>query len=186
MKKIVLALLMMSLSMTTVAAAETATATNAENPNTSPWIPVAADEQVLTMRDVPLDLMHREPEKYLGTVFEDRFKFYHIYRDKEDVDPAKSRQTIIGETHFTARPVQQSVHVIRIRITPAQDEWMLEQGHPASGRGQGHGCASRALPPAGRLPSTCWRSRRPSGRGACAARANSGGPSCQPIREPPC
>jgi hypothetical protein len=119
---------MMSLSMTTVAAAETATATNAENPNTSPWIPVAADEQVLTMRDVPLDLMHREPEKYLGTVFEDRFKFYHIYRDKEDVDPAKSRQTIIGETHFTARPVQQSVHVIRIRITPAQDEWMLNKG----------------------------------------------------------
>lgn len=128
MKKIVLALLMMSLSMTTVAAAETAAATNAENLDTSPWIPVAADESILTMRDVPLDLMHREPEKYLGTVFEDRFKFYHIYRDKEEMDPARSRQTIIGETHFTARPVQQSVHVIRIRITPEQDEWIQNKG----------------------------------------------------------
>ena len=128
MKKIVLALLMTSLSMTTVAVAETAAATNAENPNTSPWIPVAADEQVLTMRDIPLDLMYRDPEKYQGTIFEDRFKFYHIYRDKEDMDPARSRQTIIGETHFTARPVQQSVHVIRIQITPEQDEWIQKRG----------------------------------------------------------
>jgi len=44
------------------------------------------------------------------------------------MDPAKSRQTIIGETHFTARPVQQSVHVIRIRITPEQDAWILDKG----------------------------------------------------------
>jgi hypothetical protein len=127
MKKIGLALLL-SLSMTAVAASESATEENDKTPDNSPWIPVAADEQILTMRDVPLELMYREPEKYQGIVFEDRFKFYHIYRDKEDMDPAKSRQTIIGETHFTARPVQQSVHVIRIRITPEQDEWIQNKG----------------------------------------------------------
>jgi hypothetical protein len=128
MKKICLALLMMSLSMTAMAADESATGKKDAGPDSSPWIPVAADERILTMRDVPLELMYREPEKYQGMVFEDRFKFFHIYRDKEDMDPAKSRQTIIGETHFTARPVQQSVHVIRIRITPAQEEWIQNKG----------------------------------------------------------
>jgi len=128
MKKLCLALLVMSLSMTAVAAGGSATGKKDASPDNSPWIPIASDTQILTMRDVPLDLMHREPEKYQGMVFEDRFKFYHIYRDKEDMDPAKSRQTIIGETHFTARPVQQSVHVIRIRITPAQEEWIQNKG----------------------------------------------------------
>jgi hypothetical protein len=128
MKKLCLALLMMSLYLTAMAADESVTGKQVAGPDNSPWIPVAADEQVLTMRDVPLELMYRYPEKYQGTVFEDRFKFYHIYRDKEDMDPARSRQTIIGETHFTARPVQQSVHVIRIRITPEQDEWIQNSG----------------------------------------------------------
>ena len=128
MKKPGLALLVMSLSMAALAAGGSAPENKGESPNTSPWIPVAADEQVLTMQDVPLELMYRDPEKYQGVVFEDRFKFYHIYRDKEDMDPARSRQTIIGETHFTARPVQQSVHVIRIQITPEQDEWIQKRG----------------------------------------------------------
>ena len=130
MKKLCLALLVLPLSMIAVTACGSAseTETKDEVPNNSPWIPIAPDTQILTMRDVPLDLMHREPEKYQGMVFEDRFKFFHIYRNEEDKDPAKSPQTIIGETHFTARPVQQSVHVIRIRITPAQDEWILNKG----------------------------------------------------------
>jgi len=128
MKKLGFALLVMSLSMAAGAADKSAAEQQDQNANNSPWIPVAEGERILTMRDVPLDLMHREPEKYLGVVFEDRFKFYHIYRDSEDVDPAKSRQTIVGETHFTARPVQQSVHVIRIRITPEQDEWIQNKG----------------------------------------------------------
>jgi hypothetical protein len=118
----------MSISMTALAAGESTPDEKNSNPGTSPWIPIAPDVQILTMRDVPLDLIYKEPEKYQGMVFEDRFKFFHIYRDKEDMDPAKSRQTIIGETHFTARPVQQSVHVIRIRITPEQDAWILDQG----------------------------------------------------------
>jgi hypothetical protein len=127
MKKLGFALLMMSLSLTALAAGEIITKKQ-ENLDNSPWIPVPEDEPILTMQDVSLDLMYRDPEKYLGTVFEDRFKFFHIYRDTEDMDPAKSRQTIIGETHFTARPVQQSVYVVRIRITPEQDEWIQNKG----------------------------------------------------------
>jgi hypothetical protein len=127
MKKLGFALLMMSLSLTALAAGEIITKKQ-ENLDDSPWIPVPEDEPILTMQDVSLDLMYRDPEKYLGTVFEDRFKFFHIYRDTEDMDPAKSRQTIIGETHFTARPVQQSVYVVRIRITPEQDEWIQNKG----------------------------------------------------------
>ncbi|MGD2138277.1 MAG: hypothetical protein PVF08_08475 [Gammaproteobacteria bacterium] len=128
MKRLYLALLMMLFSMATLAAGEGATQAASDQQDTSPWLPLPEGEPVLTMRDVPLDLMYGNPEKYLGTVFEDRFKFFHIYRDKEDMDPARSRQTIVGETHFTARPVQQSVHVVRIRITPEQDAWILDQG----------------------------------------------------------
>jgi len=128
MKRLYPALLMMLLSVAALAAGEIITKQPDENLDNSPWIPVPEGEPILTMQDVPLDLMYRDPEKYLGTVFEDRFKFFHIYRNKEDMDPAKSRQTIIGETHFTARPVQQSVYVIRIRITPEQDAWILDKG----------------------------------------------------------
>jgi hypothetical protein len=128
MKKLFPALLALSFSMAALAAGEGATDAAAGQQDTGPWIPVPEDEPILTMQDVPLDLMYQDPEKYVGTVFEDRFKFFHIYRDKEDMDPAKSRQTIIGETHFTARPVQQSVYVIRIRITPEQDAWILDEG----------------------------------------------------------
>jgi|GEM_PF-2015987 len=131
MKKLCLALLMMLPSMAALTAhaeGKIITKQQDENLDNSPWIPIAEGEPVLNMQDVPLDLMYRDPEKYLGAVFEDRFKFFHIYRDKEDVDPALSKQTIVGETHFTARPVQQSVYVIRIRITPEQDAWILDKG----------------------------------------------------------
>jgi hypothetical protein len=128
MKKLCLALLVMLLSTTALAAAESATEKKQGTPGNDPWIPVAADEQVLTMRDVPLDLMRRDPGKYQGMVFEDRFKFYHIYRDVEDADPARREQTILGETHFTARPIQQYFNVVRIRITPEQQQWIENKG----------------------------------------------------------
>ena len=126
MKKLYLALLMMSISTTVVAS--DATATKDEAPDSSPWIQAAADKQVLTMRDVPLDFMRRDPAKYQGMVFDDRFKFYHIYRDVEDADPARREQTILGETHFTARPIQQYFNVVRIRITPEQQQWIEDKG----------------------------------------------------------
>jgi len=126
MKAIWLVALMFS--MTTVMAGEDARDANAGQQNSGPWIPVAKGERIFTMEDVPLDLLHRDPEKYKGMIFEDRFKFYHIYRNKEDMDPALSRQTIVGKTHFTASPLMQSINMIMIQITPAQDEWLRNKG----------------------------------------------------------
>lgn len=128
MKKLCLALVVMSLSMTALAAGESVTETKDETPNNSPWVQAAAGEQVLTMRDVPLDFLRSDPAKYQGMVFEDRFKFYHIYRDVEDADPTRREQTILGETHFTARPIQQYFNVVRIRITPEQQQWIEDKG----------------------------------------------------------
>lgn len=94
----------------------------------SPWIQVTPDEKVYDMLDIPLLKLHEETEDYIGTVFEDQFKFYRIYHDKEDADPAVRGQVILGETHFTARPVQQYLHAIQIQITPRQEAWIREHG----------------------------------------------------------
>jgi len=127
MKKLCLALLVFSFSVTAVAAGEGETGKDDQGTNTNPWIPVAEGERIMTMHDVPLRLLRRDPDKYLGMVFEDRFKFYHIYRSREDVDPAVRQQVIIGKTYFTARPVLQSTEMFKIQITPAQDAWMTKQ-----------------------------------------------------------
>jgi hypothetical protein len=136
MMRLVMVLFVIGLAGTSMAAVETGAGTEGGEPGetrseagkASPWIAVAADEPVLTLLDVPLLQLHKEPEKYLGRVFQDRFKYYHTYRDREDTIPALSRQTIVGETHFTARPVQQPIHMIRIRITPEQDAWLRDKG----------------------------------------------------------
>jgi hypothetical protein len=127
MKKLGLALLVMSFSMMVIAAEKGTAEKKDDSQDNNPWIPVAEDERILTMQDIPLDLMRRDPEKYQDMVFEDRFKYYHIYRSKEDVDPALSQQVIVGKTHFTARPVLQSTQMIMIQITPEQDAWMTKQ-----------------------------------------------------------
>lgn len=128
MRNFALALLMLTLPLTALAAGEGETQNKEQNTHTGPWLPVAGDQRILTMDDVPLRLMRREPEKYAGTVFEDRFKFYHIYRSREDVDPSVRQQVIVGKTHFTARPVMQSTEMVMIQITPEQDAWMTKQG----------------------------------------------------------
>jgi len=94
----------------------------------SPWVPVAADEEVYSMLDIPLQKLHEDTEDYVGTVFEDQFKYYRIYHDREDADPALRGQVIAGETHFTARPVKQYLQIVQIVITPAQETWILEHG----------------------------------------------------------
>lgn len=94
----------------------------------SPWKHASADEKVYSMLDIPLRKLNEETDDYIGFVFEDQFKFYRIYHDKEDADPALRRQVILGETHFTARPVKQYLHAIQILITPEQEIWIREQG----------------------------------------------------------
>ena len=94
----------------------------------SPWVPVGRGEQVHAMLDIPLRALQEDTEQYVGTVFEDQFKFYRIYHDREDADPALRGQVIAGETHFTARPVKQYLQIVQIEITPAQEAWIVEQG----------------------------------------------------------
>jgi hypothetical protein len=100
--------------------------TGCEEP--SPWIQIAPDEKVYGVLDIPLLKLHEETEDYIGIVFEDQFKFYRIYHDKEDADPALRGQVILGETHFTARPIHQYLQAIQILITPRQEAWIRAQG----------------------------------------------------------
>jgi hypothetical protein len=84
--------------------------------------------EVHSTLDIPLRKLHEQTEDYVGTVFEDQFKFYRIYHDKQDADPAVRGQVILGETHFTARPVSQPLDVIQVEITPSQEAWIRERG----------------------------------------------------------
>jgi hypothetical protein len=81
---------------------------------------------VFAFLDIPIATLYADVNKYHGAVFEDRFKFYHIYHDRETAKPGQ--QTIIGKTHFTARAIGQPSYVIRIRITPEQEEQLLAMG----------------------------------------------------------
>ena len=94
----------------------------------SPWIPVGPGVKVHESLDIPLRKLQEDTEEYVGTVFEDQFKFYRIYHDKKDADPALRGQVILGETHFTARPVNQPMDMIQVEITPAQEAWIRERG----------------------------------------------------------
>jgi len=94
----------------------------------SPWVPVGPGVEVHDSLDVPLRKLHEDTENYVGTVFEDQFKFYRIYHDKQDADPALRGQVILGETHFTARPVSQPLNVIQVEITPSQEAWIRDRG----------------------------------------------------------
>jgi len=90
----------------------------------SPWVETPPDTKVYTMLDIPMRNLVEHPQDYVGTVFEDQFKFYHIYHSKEDADPAMGGQVIVGKTHFTARPAKQDTMIIQIQITPRQEAWM--------------------------------------------------------------
>lgn len=94
----------------------------------SPWVKAGPGVEIHGSLDVPFAELQHEPEKYVGAVFEDRFKFYRIYHDKQDADPAQRGQVILGETHFTARPVAQPLNLIQVVITPAQEAWIREHG----------------------------------------------------------
>jgi len=97
-------------------------------PASSPWVQVGPKVEVHDSLDIPLSKFQEEPEKYVGAVFEDRFKFYRIYHARLDADPALRGQVILGETHFTARPVAQPLSMIQVVITPAQETWIREHG----------------------------------------------------------
>jgi len=93
-----------------------------------PWVKAESDTRTYTLLDIPLSELQQHPSKHIGMVFVDRFKFYRIYRNKEDRIPSLSKQTVLGETHFTARPIKQYIHVVQIQITPEQDAWIRAKG----------------------------------------------------------
>lgn len=82
---------------------------------------LSPDKKVYSMLDIPLAKLRENPEHYSGMVFEDWFKFYRIYHNRKDADPALRGQVIVGDTHFTARPVQQALDMVQIVITPDQE-----------------------------------------------------------------
>lgn len=94
----------------------------------SPWVTLPSDAGITvhSMLDIPLRNLIEHPEGYTGTVFEDQFKYYHIYHSKDDADPDSRQQVILGKTHFTARPVKQDTMIIQIQITPQQETWVHE------------------------------------------------------------
>lgn len=97
-------------------------------PAPSPWVAVSPGENVHGTLDIPLRKLQEEPENYIGMVFEDLFKFYQIYHNKQDANPALRGQVILGETHFSARPVNQPLNMIQVEITPDQEAWIRERG----------------------------------------------------------
>lgn len=81
---------------------------------------------VYTFDDVSMTDLRNDIEGHRGQLFEGRVKYYHTYHSREDADPTKRMQVILGKTHFTARPVYQYTNVIEIQITPEQDKALLE------------------------------------------------------------
>jgi len=94
----------------------------------APWIEIAQDQAIHKGLDIPTEELHKKSDRYLGNVFEERFKFYRIYHSRQSVDPGPRQQVVKGRTHFTARPMTQYVQVVRIRITPEQERWLKEKG----------------------------------------------------------
>jgi len=89
-----------------------------------PWVAVGHDTPIRSTAEIPMDRLRSQTDRYFGTVFEGRFKFYRIYHNRETADIAAREQVIEGKTHFTARPIDQYLYVVQIQITPAQERWM--------------------------------------------------------------
>jgi hypothetical protein len=81
-----------------------------------------------TFLDIPIAELRANVEQYRGTIFEDRLKYYHTYHGREDADPSRRMQVVMGKTHFTARPVGQYTNMIQVQITPEQDKMLQEKG----------------------------------------------------------
>ena len=92
------------------------------------WTEIAQDQVIHKGIDIPAAQLHKKSDRYVGSVFDERFKFYRIYHDKKSKTPGSRQQVIEGYTHFTARPMTQYVQVVRIRITPEQERWLREKG----------------------------------------------------------
>jgi hypothetical protein len=86
------------------------------SPNPSPQPSTAITR---TFKDVSVQQLRHDPERYVGTVFEERFVFSHIFwsRDRQ----RRGQPALDLPTHFTARIVASPAYVARIEFPPAAD-----------------------------------------------------------------
>ncbi len=81
--------------------------------------PAATPAPPRTFKDVSVQQLRREPERYVGTVFEERFVFSRIWWSR---DRQRPHQPVLDlPTHFTARIVASPAYVARIEFPPAAD-----------------------------------------------------------------
>jgi len=72
-----------------------------------------------TFKDVSIQQLRRDPERYVGTVFEERFVFSRIWWSRDRQRPGQPALDL--PTHFTARIVASSSYVARIEFPPEAD-----------------------------------------------------------------
>jgi hypothetical protein len=74
---------------------------------------------VHTFKDVSVQALRRDPERYAGTVFEEAFVFSRIWWSRDRARPQQPALEL--PTHFTARIVAAPAYVARIEFPPAAD-----------------------------------------------------------------
>jgi hypothetical protein len=72
-----------------------------------------------TFKDVSIQQLRHAPERYVGSVFEERFVFSHIWWSRDRQRPGQP--TLDLPTHFTARVVASPAYVARIEFSPEAD-----------------------------------------------------------------
>ncbi len=89
---------------------------------------LARKQPPVSFDQVPLSQLQNDAQAWQSRVFEGRFKFYHIYHgpDRSKEGPREQRTRV--PTHFTARPMSQPGHVLRIRLTPEQEAQFNTRG----------------------------------------------------------
>ncbi len=81
--------------------------------------PAATPAAPHTFKDVSVQQLRSEPERYVGTVFDERFVFSRIWWSR---DRQRPHQPVLDlPTHFTARIVASPAYVARIEFPPAAD-----------------------------------------------------------------
>jgi len=72
-----------------------------------------------TFKDVSIQQLRHNPERYIGTVFEEGFVFSQIFWSRDRRRPGQPALDL--PTHFTARIVASPAYVARIEFPPEAD-----------------------------------------------------------------
>ncbi len=72
-----------------------------------------------TFKEIPVQELRAHPERYVGTVFEEKFTFMRVWWGKERRHG--KQQTLDLPTHFTARIAASPLYMARIEFPPEAD-----------------------------------------------------------------